>query len=150
MDINQLTALDTLEAGDLIPVWSTKNGDTRRISPAVLAALLDTLLAVSDDKVTQYAAPALNGFTVNITDSDNSVWLVLTPTGAFAAGTIKLPAVANAAEKQEVLVNCTQAVTALTIDGNGANVVGEPAALAANGFFRLRFEPVTDTWYCVG
>lgn len=150
MNINQLSALDTLKASDLFAVWSTDNGDTRKVSATVLAALIQTLLSLSDDKVTQYAAPSASGFTVSITDSDSSIWLILTPTAGFAAGTIKLPALANCADKQEVLVNCTQAVTALTVDGNGATVTGEPAALAANDFFRLRFDAVSDVWYRVG
>jgi len=49
-----------------------------------------------------------------------------------------------------VLVNCTQAVTTLTINGNGATVTGAPTTLAANAFFRLRFEAVAGVWYRVG
>lgn len=150
MNINQLTRLDVLKASDLFPVWSTDNGDARAASGTALAALIETLLSLSDDKVTQYAAPSANGFTVNLVDTGDSKWLILTPTAGFAAGTIKLPALANCADKQEVLVNCTQAIAALTVDGNGATVTGEPAAMAANDFFRLRFDKVSGVWYRVG
>ncbi|MFA6064020.1 MAG: hypothetical protein WC736_15635 [Gallionella sp.] len=150
MNINQLTALDTLMVSDLLVAWSSVNGDARKLSPSVLAALLQTLLATSDGKVTQYSAPSASGFTVVLADNGESKWLILTPTAGFAAGTIKLPALANALDKQEVVVNCTQAITALTIDGNGATVTGEPAAMAANDFFRLRFDAVMDVWYRVG
>jgi hypothetical protein len=47
-------------------------------------------------------------------------------------------------------VNTTQAVTALTVAGNGATVNGAPTTLAANGFFRIRFDAVLDVWYRVG
>lgn len=148
--INQLNAVDSLSAADLIPVYSSSNGDARKASMSVIAEYVQSTITVADDKVTQYAAPSASAFTVQVNDDNQNVWLVLTPTGAFAAGTVKLPSLANTIDRQEVLVNCTQAVTALTVNGNGANVTGAPTTLAANGFFRLRFEAVTDTWYRVG
>ena len=101
----------------------------------------------------QYAAPSASGFSVTIapvTAGDN-VHLILTPTAGYAAGTIILPAVAGVIDKQEVLVNCTQQVTALTINGNGAvAVTGEPTSLGADDFFRLKYDIVVQTWYRVG
>ena len=100
---------------------------------------------------TQYSAPSASPFTVAITDSDASIWLILTPTGTLATGTITLPAVANAVDRQEVLVNCTQIVTSLTVGGNGATAVtGAPTTLAANAYFRMRYDAATLTWYRVG
>ena len=148
--INQLNAVDSLSASDLVPVYSSSNGDARKASLSVIAEYVQSTITVADDKVTQYAAPSATAFTVQVNDDNQNVWLVLTPTGGFAAGTIKLPSLANTIDRQEVLVNCTQAVTALTVNGNGANVTGAPTTLAANAFFRLRFEAVTDTWYRVG
>lgn len=149
MDINQLSRV-VPSAADLMVLWSTANGGTMACSLTQLAALIASLNTASDDKVTQYAAPSASGFTVALVDDSDSKWLVLTPTAGFAAGTIKLPALANCVDKQEVLVNCTQVVTALTIDGNGATVTGGPTTLAANDFFRLRFDAVADVWYRVG
>jgi hypothetical protein len=51
---------------------------------------------------------------------------------------------------QQLLVSCTQAVTTLTVAGNGSTVNGAPATLAANAFFRLRFDGVFKAWYRVG
>lgn len=99
---------------------------------------------------TQYAAPSSTGFNVQITNGDDNVHLILTPTAGFAAGTITLPLVAGAVDKQEVLVNCTQQVTALTVNGNGATVTGEPTALGADDFFRLKFDLPTQVWYRIG
>jgi hypothetical protein len=106
--------------------------------------------SVADDKITQYAAPSATGFSITVLNGSSSVWLIISPTGAFAAGTLILPAVANCVDKQELLVNCTQAVTALTINANGATITGAPTTLAANGFFRLRFDALADVWYRVG
>lgn len=151
--INRLTAVDALQAGDSVPLYDTSNGDARKASISVLLAFMQANLDFSpaDLYTTQYSAPSATGFSVSITDGDDSIHLILTPTAGFAAGTIVLPSVASAVNKQEVLVNCTQAVTTLTIDGNGATAVtGEPTTLAANDFFRLKYDAPTSTWYRVG
>ena len=148
--INQLTAVDAVQAGDLIPIFSQANGDARKTSLTTLAAFIQTLITSTDDKRTQYAAPSATGFSVAVVGTGLSIWLVLTPLAAYAAGTLVLPPVAGVLDKQEILVNTTQAVAALTINANGATVVGAPATLAAGGFFRLRFDGVLHTWYRVG
>lgn len=147
--INQLSAVDALSDGDLLPVYQTSNGDARKASLSVLVAYLQGKLTASDDKLSQYAAPSATGFSVQVNNDSDSVWLILTPTAGFAAGTLVLPAVANCIDRQEILVNSTQAITTLTVNGNGATVTGAPSTLAANGFFRLRFDGVTKTWYRV-
>lgn len=143
--INQLNSADRLSASDLIPLFSQANGDARKTSLSRLAAFLATLVSFNDDKITQYAAPSASGFTVNL--ETGSIWLLLTPVAGYAAGTIKLNA--SPVDKDEVLVNCTQVVTALTVDGNGMTVTGAPTTLAANAFFRLRYDGVTQAWYRV-
>jgi len=148
--INQLNAADQLSGSDLLPLYSQANGDARKISLTNLLNWLETQqIATQDNKITQYAAP-LTGATVLLRDDQNSVWLILTPAGTIAALTLKLPLVSNCIDRQEILVNSTQVVTALTIDGNGSSVIGAPIALTANGFFRLRWDAVMKTWYRVG
>lgn len=147
--INQLAQVDSLSSADQVPIYSASNGDARKSSLNQLTAFLQKALVVQDDKTTQYAAPSATGFTVNV-QSSGSTWLLLTPTGAFAAGTIVLPAVATVQDRQELLVNCTQAVTTLTVSGNGATVTGAPTTLSANAFFRLRFDQASSVWYRVG
>ena len=150
VNISQLTLLDSPVGADQVAVYSSACGDTRRLSLTALSALILTGAISTDSKVTQYAAPSASPFTVLVLDSGASVWLVLTPTGTLATGTITLPTVANALDRQEVLVNCTQAVTTLTVGGNGATAVtGAPTSLAANDKFRMRYDAVTKTWYRV-
>lgn len=146
--INQLNAAATVSGSDLLAIYSQQNGDARKLSLTNFAAWIATQVTFVDDKVTQYSAP-LTGTTVLATDTQNSVWLILTPAGGLVALTIKLPLLANTLDKQEVLVNSTQAITTLTLDGNGSSIVGGPTTLAANGFFRLRFDAVMKTWYRV-
>lgn len=148
--INQLNAIDQPNSSDLIPVFSQQNGDSRKISFYNLAKWIFAQSTNPGAMVTQYAAPSATGFAVAIADNSSSAWLILTPTGGFAGGTITLPSKFSAVDGQEVLVNCTQAVTTLTINGNGATVTGAPTTLAANGFFRLRYDAVLSTWYRIG
>lgn len=148
--INQLSAVDQVQASDQVPLYSSQNGDARKASLSVLKAFFQDGTTSVDDKITQYAAPSSTGFSVLANDGSDSIWLVLTPTGGFATGTIVLPALSHCVDKQEILVNCTQTVTTLTINGNGSTVTGAPTTLAANAFFRLRFDDVTNTWYRVG
>ena len=158
-NINQLTALDTLTAGDLFAVWAQSNGDSRKIAASVLLAYMQANLVFptftgQGEYTTQYAAPSATGFNVVITDgvdNNTNVHLILTPTAGFAAGTITLPPTPGTVDKQEVLVNSTQQITTLTVDGNGATAVtGEPTSMAADDFFRLKFDAPTSTWYRVG
>ncbi len=155
--INQLSSIDALASGDQFPVFDQSNGDARKASLSVLMDYINANLTTAGGSVaqyvTQYAAPAATGFTVNIDagdDGTDNVWLVLTPVAGYAAGTINLPAASSATDKQQVNVNCTQSVTTLTIGGNGASaVVGAPTTLAANAFFTLRYEAATNNWYRV-
>lgn len=152
MNINQLTAVDSLSGGDLFVIFSTGNGDARSVSASALLAYLLESVAQAPIMTTQYAAPNATGFSVAVVPlvAGNSVYLNLTPLAGYAAGTLVLPALADAEDQQELLVSTTQAVTALTVSGNGATVNGAPTTLAANGFFRLRFDEVLKTWQRVG
>lgn len=153
--INQLTRASEVSAGDLVPLFSTDNGDARAAAMSVLLAYMQANLVFSTllDYVTQYSAPSATGFSVTLTDGadDNTnIHLILTPLAGYAAGTIVLPVSTGIVDKQEVLVNCTQAVTTLTVSGNGATVTGAPTTLAANAFFRLKYDEILSTWYRVG
>ncbi len=150
--INQLSAVDSVVASDAVPLYSSSNGDARKASFTEILAYLQSSLdfSPSDLFTTQYSAPSATGFSVQITDGDDSIHLILTPGATYATGTIVLPTSTNCVDKQEILINCTQIVTTLTIDGNGATVTGEPSAFAANDYFKLKFDSLTTTWYRVG
>jgi len=150
--INRLSSSDDLAVGDLLAVYIVSKSDTRKVSISTLIDFLNGQLNFNGGAFeTQYAAPSATGFSVQIEDGSDNVHLILTPLAGFAAGTIVLPDVGNAVDKQEVLVNCTQQVNALTIDGNGAAaVVGAPSVLAADDFFRLKYDAPFQNWYRVG
>lgn len=155
MPIRLLTAVDSLSLGDNFAIGSANNGDDRKASGSVLVTFLEDQLDFSPsgawvDYLTQYAAPSATGFSVQITDGSDSIHLILMPVAAYAAGTIIFPLSTNLVDKQEVLVNTTQAVTALTLNGNGATIQGAPASLVANSFFRFKYDISGNTWYLIG
>ena len=152
VEIIRLSAVDALAAGDQLPLYSAANGDARRASLTLLASYLQPLITSQDDMETQYSAPNATGFNITVapTVAGGDVWLRITPTAGFAAGTVTLPLLASSVDKQEVLVSCNQAVTTLTVGGNGSTVEGAPTTLAANAFFRLRYEAVFHVWVRVG
>lgn len=155
--INKLPASDKLTGGDLFAAYIQANGDARKVAATTLLAYIQANLTTVQSfgaYTTQYASPSATSFAVLISDdadNDTNVHLVLTPTAAFADGKITLPVASGAVDKQEVLVNCTQAVTSLVVDKNEATAVtGAPTSLAADDFFRLKYDAPTSTWYRVG
>lgn len=151
--IDQLSAVSAATSGMQIPVYDPSNGDARRMSVNTLQAYMQDNLIITGrpEPNTQYAAPAATGFSVQINDDDEDTHLILTPLAGYADGEIVLPAVGNVRDKQIVIVNCTQAVAAFVVDGNGAGaVVGAPAALLANEFFTLKYDAGVSSWYRVG
>ena len=147
MAIERLSLLDTVTAATNFAV--NVNGQDYRVLASTVAEYVSEQIAQTA-KTIQYSAPSATGFSVTVAEPSKSSWLVLTPAAGYAAGTIVLPPVAGVIEGQELLVNCTQSVATLTINGNGGNVIGAPASLAANGFFTLKFEPILKNWYRVG
>lgn len=141
--INNLTSASVLSLADLIPLWPSADQDTRKATLQALLTLLQANLSVPGALTTQYAAPSATGFSVTLAKADT--WLLLTPAAGYAAGTIVLPATKTAG--QRVQVNCTQAVTTLTVSGNGTTVTGAPTTLAANAFFTLSYDATLNAWY---
>ncbi len=154
--INQLSPLDTLTGGDLLAVLATSQGGARSASLTLLLSYMQSNLTFEStlympEYVTQYSAPSASAFSVQVTNGEDNIHLILTPTAGFEEGTIVLPISPGVVDKQEVLVNCTQAVTTLTINKNGATALtGSPTTLGANAFFRLKYDLPTSTWYRVG
>ena len=65
--------------------------------------------------------------------------------------TITLPAMGSLRDKQKLIVNCTQAIGGLTVNGNGATVnTGVPLLLAADDYFTLKYDATLNVWYRIG
>lgn len=152
VQIVQLASKDTANSADQLPCYDASSGDARKMALSVLLAYIKRNFTTGFiDYLTEYAAPSASGFNISIDAATDNVHLILTPAAGYAAGTITLPAYPGIVDKQEVIVNCTQSVDALTVLGNGATAVtGAPSALSANGFFRLKFDLLSKTWYRLG
>ena len=136
-----------IAASDSLPFSSSSAGADRRTSVSQLSVVLQSLLTASGGLAQQSASPNATGFSVTVAPvvAGCWMWLLLTPIAGYAAGTVVLPS--SPADLQEVLVTSTQAVTTLTVSGNGAAVNGAPSTLSANGFFRVKYAATTASWY---
>jgi hypothetical protein len=154
VQINQLSTT-TPGAGQSVPVYDPSKGDARRWSLSDLLAWMQANLVFPApfgrmEPNTQYSAPN-DGDTVVVADDDDDTHLIITPALGLAALTITLPAFGTARNKQIVIINCTQAIAALTVDGNGATVgTGTPGILGADDFFTLKYDDIMNTWYRIG
>ena len=151
--MDKLTLVDTISGGDWNVIYQQNSNSFRASTFTTMIDYYQNNLVFGgvESYKAQYNAPSATGFTAPseylITDK-GSVHLILTPTGAFAAGTITLPNSDYLSNGVLYTVNSTQSVAALSIDLNGANsVVGAPASLTANGFFTLRYDLPTKNWY---
>lgn len=150
MSLSRVTSIST---SDLFMIWSSSAQDYRLAPFDVVMTALANQIATDGEIETQYSAPAATGFSVTVAPSvdGNNVWLLLTPVAGYAAGTVVLPAMATLADGQEVIVSTTQAITTLTVSLNGATAAnGAPTTMAANAYFRLKYDATLSSWYRIG
>lgn len=146
--IADLSAVTALAAGDSLPVASLAGGDTMRATMGQLTEYLqENLVFTGADEAFQTAAPT-TGQTVTVTVTDGrNVWLALAPAGTLATLTVAISGTPSA--QQEVLINTTQILTALTITASNT-LQGQPTTLAANGFAKMKYDAVNAVWRRVG
>ncbi len=143
--INQLSAADTLNGGDLVAVYKQNQGDARKSSLTNLAAFVNNQIP-SSEPVTQYAVPTTTEFQIAVVQ-DNT-WLLMKPTGTFATGTITLKAAP--ADKSEITITSIRAVGTLTITAASSTVIGAPSDIGINGFLKFKYDLGDNAWYRVG
>jgi len=137
---------------DLALLWDDENsGYAGTALNNILELFNQSATSSVKEATTQYAAPAATAFNIIIREDNEDTWLVLSPAAILAAGAITLPAPGLLRDKQIITVNCTQQVTALTVDGNGATAVyGAPTSLGADDFFVLKYDLLMTSWYRIG
>ena len=147
--INQLNQVSQVYTSDQLPLYSAANGDARKASVQQLLDLFQTSFA-SPTQAVQLIVPG-TGFNYAVTGTSVNAWVLIQPAGALATGTVTLPLASSTADGMEVLVTTTQQIAAFSLASNGAsNLYGDPSALAANAFFKMRFYQSTNSWYRVG
>ena len=148
--INQLSQMSQVSGADLLAVYSSSNGDARKLSVSALLTYFQQTFAAPTTATSVYAPTT--GFSIAVpTPVSQQQWVLLQPAGTLATGTITLPLNTATPDGTEVLITSTQIITTLTIGLNGATAAnGAPTTLAANGFARLRFVASTNSWYRIG
>ena len=145
--LNQLSTATTLTSSDQIIFYSTINGSGRKASLNTLLEWIESAwMSPTFQRVT--ASPTLAGFTLALPSTANSLFVLLTPSGTMATGTIVLPAAASAADGQEIVLYTSQEVTALSFTLNGAAALnGAPSGIQAGGSLTLRYDALSVAWY---
>lgn len=138
--INRLTTT-TVQASDLLPVFSTNNADSRKISISALADYILSLI-LPTAQISQYASPA-SGATVMVGNTGQNTRLILSPAAPLASLTITLDA--TPVDQQTVVVSSTQTISALTV--NGGTVSGAPTTMGAVTPFSLQYDAVALVWH---
>ena len=144
--INQLSKLDKVNAGDLVPVWATNKGDDRAAAISVLQTYMQDNLTFPRDKATQTEEPNASGFTIQVNSTTS--WLLLKPTAAFGAGTITLPA--EPIDKDQITISTTETITSLTINSTVVTIPRPAAALNAHTAITMKYDAVSKNWYVAG
>lgn len=144
----RLNITDRIGPNDSVVLWSANNQDYRGLA-------IDVLKEAIKDKSNQSALLIQHfnpnaDFTLNIENHEVGTYLILNPSVSITTGSIKLPERYGVTDGQVVLVTCSQQVNNFSVDGNNALVIGAPNALAANGFFKLKYDKLSNTWYRVG
>lgn len=150
--INALSRADALYDTDEIPLFSPTQRDTRKTTLPQLAAYVYATIEGEPDETVYSLLTTGNAFTVTALPNTQGagVWVLLTLSAPASSATIILPGIDDRASDQEVLVTATQAIASISVTGLGAAVLGAPNSLSANGFFKLRYDSINNTWYRVG
>lgn len=147
----RLNITDRIGPNDSVVLWSANNQDFRGVPVDLLIEKIQESIKKVDYPPIhiQHFNPNAN-FTLNIENHEVGTYLILNPSTSIATGSIKMPERYDVADGQVLLVACAQQVDNFSVDGNNALVIGAPNALAANGFFKLKYDKLSNTWYRVG
>lgn len=147
----RLNITDKISDCDSVVIWSANNQDYRGVP-------VDLLIEKIQGSIKKVDYPPINiqhfnpnvDFTLDIENHEVGTYLILNPSVSITTGSIKLPERYDVTDGQVLLVACAQQVNNFSVDGNNALVIGAPNALAANGFFKLKYDKLSNTWYRVG
>lgn len=145
---DRINQTDALEIWDQFVLYKGGCTDFRSVpQDVVLDWILENIPVITPASgIIQLFNPNAD-FTVPVTNNPISTYLVMNPSIGIANGAITLPPLAELTDGQEVLVTSSQQISNLTVDGNGAALIGVPNAMAASGFFTMKYEKVSQTWY---
>ena len=145
--IYQLPLLTQVSAGDQLAVYAPNTGDARRLPVSALLQYFQQVFA-APTLATNIYVPA-TGFNIAVpTPVAQQQWVLIQPAGTLATGTVTLPLSTSTPDGTEILITSTQQITGFTLALNGATAAyGDPATMAAEDHFRMRFYQPTNSWY---
>lgn len=148
--INQLPTRK-LKAGDLLPFFSSANGDAAKTSMSEIAALVAELNAQSPQAAqTRFGLAVQPANELDYSNAKTGFWLVLAIAGG---GTLelRLPSVTDLAEGTEVRVSVIgtgiATTTWLSTDATFDSMI--PVELQNDHRFTIKYTAVEQKWYLV-
>lgn len=147
----RLNETDALGVGDQFVLYKGNCTDFRSIPQDVIMEWI--LSNLPDNKPIAAVIQLFNpnaDFNVLVDNNISGTYLVINPSVQITNGIITLPPMLNITDGQEVFVTSSKQITNLTISGNGAALIGMPITIGLSGFFKLRFDKTSQTWYRVG
>ncbi|WP_289345393.1 transcriptional regulator [Acinetobacter baumannii] len=147
----RLNETDALGVGDQFVLYKGNCTDFRSVpQDVILEWILGNIPVVKPIAAIIQPFNPNTDFTFDVQNNAVGTYLVMNPSVSITNGTINLPLLAELTDGQELLVTSSQQIENLTITGNGAALIGEPNTIAASGFFKLKFDVLSQTWYRVG
>lgn len=147
----RLNETDALGVGDQFVLYKGNCTDFRSVpQDVILEWILGNIPVVKPIAAIIQPFNPNTDFTFDVQNNAVGTYLVMNPSVSITNGTINLPLLAELTDGQELLVTSSQQIENLTIAGNGAALIGEPNTIAASGFFKLKFDVLSQTWYRVG
>lgn len=148
----RLNQTDALDGGDQFVIYKGNCTDFRALPQDVLLEWIKANLPETPTQgkpVVQHFNP--NGdFSLPVENHHEGTYLLLNPNTGIESGTLILPDSSEVLDQQQILFSCSQQITNLSINGNGAAVTGAPNAISATAFFKLQYDKLSGTWYRVG
>lgn len=147
----RLNETDELNTGDQFVLFKGNCTDFRSVpQDVILSWILSNIPIVKPIAAIIQPFNPNTDFTITIENNAVGTYLVMNPSVSITNGIITLPPMDELTDGQELLVTSSQQIENLTITGNGAALIGDPNTIAASGFFKLKFEMLSQTWYRVG
>lgn len=141
----------TPQAGDLLPFYSSGNGDAAKMSLTALSTLMASLLGTSYPlNVTQYKTITGNDG-VTITSSTANTWLIVTPTNVETTPdlTVTFPSYDAVTDMTEITVSVSDDVS-LIVSATGATFYsGTTISMTPDAAVKFRFDKVNTAWHRV-
>jgi len=148
----RLNTTDKLDSGDQFVIYKGNCTDFRALPQDILLEWIKANLPETQTQgkpVVQHYNPNGN-FSLNVENHPEGTYLLLNPSTGIENGTLVLPDSNEIVDQQLIQFSCSQQITNLTINGNGAVVIGAPNAISAEAFFKIQYDKLAGTWYRVG